>query len=70
MKGDLLIHAGDFWLDTQNRNRNAKAFEDFDAWLYRRDFTHKIVLRGNHDPVRCEFQSIERYVHRLQAPDY
>ena len=57
MKGDVLIHAGDFWLDTQNRNRNAKAFEDFDAWLYRQDFAHKIVLRGNHDPVRCEFKA-------------
>jgi predicted phosphodiesterase len=57
MKGDVLIHAGDFWLETQNRNRNAKAFEDFDAWLYRQDFAHKIVLRGNHDPVRCEFKA-------------
>ena len=56
-KRQVLIHAGDFWLDTANRNRNAKAFEDFDAWLYRQDFTHKIVLRGNHDPVRCEFKA-------------
>jgi len=55
--GDVLIHAGDFWLDTANRNRNAKAFEDFDNWLYRQDFTYKIVLRGNHDPVRCDFKA-------------
>ena len=62
--GDILIHAGDFWLDTANRKRNTEAFEAFDAWLHRQAFTHKIVLRGNHDPVRCAFPlSNATYVH-------
>ena len=52
VSGDVLIHAGDFWLDGGSRNANLEAFEAFDAWLARQDFREKLVIRGNHDPFQ------------------
>jgi calcineurin-like phosphoesterase family protein len=45
MKGDILIHAGDFTLF--GKEKHAKAFNE---WLGRqKGFKHKIVVLGNHE---------------------
>ncbi|KAJ8609039.1 hypothetical protein CTAYLR_008708 [Chrysophaeum taylorii] len=51
-KGDLVIHAGDFALDSRNKIANAAALEAFNGWLEK--FPAGLVVRGNHDPVRAK----------------
>lgn len=43
-EGDVLIHAGDM---TSVGRENE--LEDFDNWIGKQDFKHKIVVPGNHD---------------------
>jgi Icc-related predicted phosphoesterase len=48
--GDVLLHAGDF---TTWGTRDQ--LEDFDQWLGRQDFRHKVVVPGNHDNAMDPF---------------
>ena len=43
--GDLLIHAGDFTMDS----RSAAALIDFDEWLGELPHAYRVVIPGNHD---------------------
>lgn len=57
--GDVLIHCGDFhpgpyWPAGQNVGEE-EAQRRFDAWLASQPHPIKIVVRGNHDPVRLTF---------------
>ena len=52
--GDILLHLGDFAIDGP-LNRKKKAIIKFDEWLARQPHRTKIVLRGNHDPFKCDF---------------
>jgi Icc-related predicted phosphoesterase len=45
--GDLLIHAGDFTLNS----KPPAVLHDFDAWLASLPHRHKIVVPGNHEFV-------------------
>jgi Icc-related predicted phosphoesterase len=45
--GDLLIHAGDFTMDS----RSARALIDFNEWLGELPHTFCVVIPGNHDFV-------------------
>lgn len=42
--GDALLHCGDF-----SGRGTAQQIIDFNEWLGRQNFTHKIVIAGNHD---------------------
>ena len=53
-QGDVLLHLGDFAIDAKGRQRY-DALNRFDAWLSAQPHKTKIVVRGNHDPHRCEF---------------
>mmetsp|Transcript_46493 Transcript_46493/g.140862 ORF Transcript_46493/g.140862 Transcript_46493/m.140862 type:complete len:878 (-) Transcript_46493:1543-4176(-) len=52
--GDILLHLGDFAIDGPDRQMR-KALGKFDEWLSRQPHAHKIVLRGNHDPIDASF---------------
>jgi predicted phosphodiesterase len=49
-EGDILIHAGDFTVHGQLHEIN-----QFDAWLGKLNYKHKIVIAGNHEmlPILC-----------------
>ena len=44
-EGDVLLHAGDFHRD----HNNTDEIEDFNEWLGSLDYTHKVIIAGNHD---------------------
>ena len=44
-QGDLLIHAGDFTMDS----RSAAALIDLDEWLGELPHAYRVVIPGNHD---------------------
>ena len=50
--GDLLIHCGDW---AQSLNPNGGCAARLDEWLSRQPQKHKLVVRGNHDPVNATF---------------
>jgi hypothetical protein len=43
-KGDILIHAGDFTV-----NGSDEEIDQFRTWLEAAEFTHKVVINGNHE---------------------
>ena len=72
--GDVLLHLGDFAMDTivmntagGNKSRRSRhdnsQLKNFDAWLAKQSARMKIVVRGNHDPRSMAFvQSGATYV--------
>eukprot|EP00559_Dactyliosolen_fragilissimus_P004134 CAMPEP_0184861600 /NCGR_PEP_ID=MMETSP0580-20130426/6244_1 /TAXON_ID=1118495 /ORGANISM="Dactyliosolen fragilissimus" /LENGTH=737 /DNA_ID=CAMNT_0027359145 /DNA_START=578 /DNA_END=2791 /DNA_ORIENTATION=- len=52
--GDILLHLGDFAIDRGGTARK-QAIERFDKWLSLQPQHIKIVLRGNHDPMKVKF---------------
>ena len=57
--GDVLIHCGDFhpgphWPGGENVGEE-EAQRRFDGWLASQPHPIKIVVRGNHDPIRATF---------------
>lgn len=52
---DLLIHAGDFVLESRDRNKNMQALHELDEWIS--NFAAALVARGNHDPLRIRWSS-------------
>ncbi len=49
--GDVLLHLGDFALEG-SREKQYRALKVFDEWLAKQSHDYKIVIRGNHDPLR------------------
>lgn len=47
-QGDILLHLGDFAVDSGPQKK--ASLREFDAWLARQPHPTKIVVRGNHDP--------------------
>lgn len=47
---DLLIHAGDFSFDYQNKS-NLSRFSSFLRWMEGQPHKHKILIAGNHDQL-------------------
>ena len=52
--GDVLLHLGDFAVDG-SKTTQEKALERFDKWLSYQPHSTKIVIRGNHDPMKVPF---------------
>ncbi|CAJ1950814.1 unnamed protein product [Cylindrotheca closterium] len=50
---DLLLHLGDFAVDSYKSKE--RGLEDFDKWLAMQPHKYKIVVRGNHDPLKYDF---------------
>lgn len=50
-EGDVLLHCGDFATD----GRVAKGMARFECWLDQQPHPFKIVVRGNHDPMKWTF---------------
>jgi Icc-related predicted phosphoesterase len=44
-EGDILIHAGDF----VKRSKDKSLYKDFNKWLGKQNFKHRIVIAGNHE---------------------
>ena len=53
--GDVLVHAGDFSLDSGRRKKDREAQSSFDEWLAAQPYEHKVVVRGNHDSQSWSF---------------
>ena len=51
--GDVLLHLGDFALEAR-RERQMEAVKVFDEWLAKQSHEYKIVIRGNHDPMKIQ----------------
>ena len=45
--GETLIHAGDF----MSSGHSVREFEEFLQWMNGQDYTHKILIAGNHDRI-------------------
>lgn len=54
-QADLLIHAGDFVLESRDRNKNMHALRELDEWVS--TFAAALVTKGNHDPSRIRWSS-------------
>lgn len=52
-ESDVLLHLGDFAVDSNKARKGALV--DFDRWLSVQPHRYKIVVRGNHDPLTCDF---------------
>ncbi|OEU18260.1 hypothetical protein FRACYDRAFT_236534 [Fragilariopsis cylindrus CCMP1102] len=54
--GDVLLHLGDFALDNSSKQAEYRSLLKFDHWLAKQThIPYKIVIRGNHDPIRYDF---------------
>lgn len=54
-EGDVLIHAGDFC-----RAGKETEFIDFNKWIAKQNFAHKLVVPGNHDLLFAESSGFAR----------
>lgn len=52
--GDVLLHLGDFALEGSHE-KETRGLKAFDQWLAKQSHDYKIVIRGNHDPIRGTF---------------
>jgi Icc-related predicted phosphoesterase len=58
LKGDLLIHAGDFTFFCEE----AHVLRDFNEWLGELPFRHKVVVPGNHERIMYQRPEIRRLI--------
>eukprot|EP00975_Prorocentrum_lima_P015330 3246394-Prorocentrum_lima.AAC.1 len=56
---DVLLHCGDFSLDSGRRKKDRDAQTSFDRWLAAQPHPIKLVVRGNHDSMNWKFPKSE-----------